>query len=58
MIFKHAREREDVADIVIDHENRLARHHRVGIVEVLQHLPLLLGQLGLDAVQEERCFIQ
>ena len=36
----------------------LPGEHRVGLVELLQHLPLLLGQVGLDAVQEQRGLVE
>ena len=55
---EHAGEREDVAHVVVDHQHLLAGEHRVGVVQLLEHLPLLAGQLGLDAVQEQRGLVE
>ena len=49
---ENARQREDVAHVVVDDEHQLALQVVVGAVQPLEH-PLLLGrQLGDDAVQE------
>jgi hypothetical protein len=58
MVFQHAREREDVADIIVDHQDLLSGHDRIGVMQMLEHLPLLLGQLGLDAMEEERGLVE
>ena len=53
VILEDARQREDVAYIVIDDEHVLPGEHRVRVMQPLEHAPLLLGQLGFDAVEEE-----
>ena len=58
MILEHARQREDVAHVVVDHEHPLAREHRVGVVQPLEHPALLLRQLRLHAVQEQRGLVE
>src|SRR5439155_1087250 len=58
VIFEHARQREDVANIVVDDEHMLTREDCVCVVQPLEHAPFLLRQLRLYAVQEERRLIQ
>ena len=48
-----AGQREDVADVVVDDQHLLAGEHLVGLVELLEHPPLGLGQLVDRRVQEE-----
>ena len=55
---ERAREREDVADVVVDDEDLLADEDRVRVVQLLEHLPLRVRQLRLDPVQEERRLVE
>ena len=55
---EHAREREDVASVVVDEQGRLPNQILVGASEPLEHLLLLDGKIGDDAVQEERCLVE
>src|SRR4029079_3575967 len=50
---EHAAEREDVAGVVVDQQNRAVDEVLIGAVETLQHALLFGGQVGHDAVQEE-----
>src|SRR5213596_1505580 len=36
----------------------LFRHYGIGVVQVLEHLPFLLGELRFDPVEEERGLIE
>ena len=54
MPFQQARHREDVADIVVHHQYPFAMEKRIGLVQLFQHLTLMLRQaLFLYAMQEE-----
>ena len=54
---QHAGDREDVADVVIDDQDFLAREDRVGI-EPGEPVARLLGKLGDAHVQEERGLVE
>ena len=56
--FQHARQREDIARIVVDQQHRAADQILVGAVQPLEHALLFGRQFGDDAVQEQRGFIQ
>ena len=58
VLLEHAREREDVAHVVVDDQHVLAGEHRVGVVQPLEHAPLLLGKPRLHAVEEERRLVE
>ena len=58
LILEHARQREDVARIVVDDQHLAAAQHLVRAVQPLEHLPLGLRQVGDDAVQEERGLVE
>ena len=51
-------QREDVADVVVHDQHRAAGQRRVGAVELLQHPPLRLRQVGGDPVEEQRGLVQ
>ena len=52
------RQREDVARVVVDDQHLAAAQHLVRAVQPLEHLPLRLGQVGDDAVQEQRGLVE
>ena len=43
---------------MVHHEHALAHEHRVGLVHLLEHPPLVLREVGLDAVEEERRLVE
>ena len=55
---EHAREREDVADVVVDDQDLPSLEDRVRGVELLEHAPPLGRQVRLDAVEEERRLVE
>ena len=55
---QHAAEGEDVAHVVVHHQHFLADQRVVGTVQPVEHLLLLRRQVGDDAMQEQRRFIQ
>ena len=55
---ERARQREDVARVVVDHQHGAAGQHLVGAVQALQHALLVLGQVLGDLVQEERGLVE
>ena len=56
--FQNAAQRKDVAHVVVHHQHRLAHQVVVGAVQPLNHLLFLGRQVGDDAVQEQRRFVQ
>jgi hypothetical protein len=50
---EHTRDGENVANVVVDDQHALAAEHRVGVVDLAQHLLLGRGQVGLHAVEEQ-----
>jgi hypothetical protein len=56
--FEHAGESEDVAHVVVDDEDLLALQGLVGLVEPFEHPLLLRGEIGDDAVEEERGLVE
>ena len=56
--FKHAGEREDVADVIVDDQHLLANQVLVGPVQSLERVALGLGQVGHHTVQEQRGFVE
>ena len=55
---QHAAQREDVARVVVDEQHRLADQILVGAVQPLEHALLFGGQVGDDAVQEQRGLVE
>ena len=55
---EHAAQREDVAGVVVDQQHRLADQILVGAVQPLEHPLLVGGQVGDDAVQEQRRLVE
>ena len=55
---QHARQGEDVAGVVIDQQHGATDEILVGAVEPLEHALLLDGQVGDDAMQEQRGFVE
>src|SRR6266508_1527590 len=55
---EHARQREDVPYVIVDDEDLLVLEDLLGGVELLEQPALLLRQLPLDAVQEERRLVE
>ena len=55
---QHARQGEDVAGVVIDQQHGAADQILVGAVEPLEHALLLGRQVGDDAMQEQRGFVE
>src|SRR5690242_6846601 len=58
VIIEHGRQREDVSNIIIDDEHVLAGEDGVGVVQALEHAPLVLRQLRFDSVQEQRRLVE
>ena len=56
--FQHARQRKDVARVVIYQEHGSSHQILVGAVEPLQHALLFGRQIADDAMQEERGLIE
>ncbi len=56
--FEHAAQREDVARVVVDQQHRPADQVLVGAVQPLDHALLVVRQVGDDAVQEQRGFVE
>src|SRR5580693_5593322 len=54
MTLEQAVERENVADVVVDHKNLTPRQRFVTAVEVLDHRLFRFRQFGDDAMEEER----
>ena len=52
------RQREDVAQVVVDDEHVALRELRIALREPAQHALLALGQVRLDAVQEQRGLVE
>ena len=55
---EHARQREDVARVVVDQQHGAADQVLVGLVQPLEHALLLGRQVGDDAVQEQRGLVE
>ena len=55
---QHARQREDVADVVVDDQRLAAGQRRIELVQLLEHPPLLGRQVAFDAMQEQRGFVE
>ena len=55
---EHAREREHVADVVVDDQDLPPLEDGVRGVELLEHAAALGRQVRLDAVEEERGLVE
>ena len=58
MLFEHGGEREDIADVVIDHQHLFAGKSGVVPTDRRENLPLRLGKIRFRAVQEEHRFVE
>ena len=58
LVLEQRGQREDVARVVIDHENLAAAQDFRGAVQPLEHGLFLGRQIGDDAVEEERGLVQ
>src|SRR5437868_10831552 len=58
MVLEHTRQREDVTYIIIDDEYMLTGEYGIGVMQPLEHSPLLLRELRLHAVQEQRGLVE
>jgi hypothetical protein len=58
LILQDRRQREDVARVVVDDEHPPAAQHLTRAVKPLDHLPLALGKIRDDAVQEQRRLVE
>jgi hypothetical protein len=55
---EQARQREDVADVVVDDQHFLRDQRLVALVEAFEHTLLRGRKIGDDAVQEERRLVE
>ena len=55
---EHGGEREHVPHVVVRDQHLAPLQRQVGRVQLLEHLALVLGQLRLDPVQEERRLVE
>ena len=55
---EHARQREDVAHVVVDHQHALVAQRFVGFVQALHHASLGRRQFGDHAMQEQRGLVE
>ena len=58
MLLEHRGQREDVAHIVVHHQHLLAGQRGVVVPERFEQFALRFRQVGLGAVQEQRCLFQ
>ena len=58
VLLEHARQREDVADVIVDDERPASGQRRIVEVELLEHPAFLRRQVALDAVEEQRGFVE
>ena len=58
VVLEQRRQREDVARVVIDHQDLAAAQDFIRAVQTLEHGLLLRRQIGDHAVQEERRLVQ
>ena len=58
LVLEQRGQREDVARVVVDDQHLAAAQHLVRAVQPLEHLLLLLRQVGDDAVQEQRRLVE
>ena len=58
VLFQDRRDREQVPRIVVDQQHLLPGQRRVGFGQTPQHLPLRIGQVRLDAMEEQRRLVQ
>ena len=56
--FQNTAQREDVADVIIDHQHLAAHQRLVGAMQPLKHALLLRRKIRNHAMQEERRLIQ
>ena len=58
VVLEHGGQREDVARVVVDDEHLAVAQHLVRAVQPLEQLLLGFGQIGHDAVQEQRRLVE
>ena len=58
MSLEQGGECEDIAGVVVNHQHLASMEDLVGAVQPLEHHLLFLGQIGDDAVEEERGLVQ
>ncbi len=58
LVLEHGRQREDIARVVVDNQHLALPQDVVRPVQPLEHLPLLIGQVSDDAVEEQRRLVE
>ena len=58
VFFEQAGERENVAHVVVDHQDGLAEQRGIGLAQVLQNAALFLREIAFGAMQQQDRIVQ